>query len=349
MAKLWVPLIVVGLLIGLVVFTGADYYQISDVESLNHPIAKPQRLIATKSKFQIVTEVNQVAFTIHKLERILGKTGAQGYKIYTAKETEQLIKQYQILSVLLHYLNWGDYKTSVSQWEGYSFISENNKPYERDQIVRIMNELAYSKVPQSFVANLRIFLLPYVIPEVSGLGGNDYILLSARAIAEDLIDNQLSVTLYHEIGHHINFIYMTKDTLQGQKLWSKYLRIRGGTWHGPGNVNTKAWGESSEETFAEDFRMLFGKDQPFFGDLALGDPRSDSLGIKDEKQFMINLVTKKAKHNYRSPWIPEQGLWFWQIQEQLLISLWIFVGVGILAVNDLKKLRSPKPNTSFNS
>jgi hypothetical protein len=206
--------------------------------------------------------------------------------------------------------------------------------------MKIMDELAHNEVPRQFVANLQIYLLPYVIPGVSGLGGNGYILLSAQAIADSLIDNQLSVTLYHEIGHHINFSYMAKNTVQGIKLWSNYLQIKGGTWHDPGKVNTKAWGESSEETFAEDFRMLFGKDQPYFGDLTMGDPRNDSLKAKSEKRFMVNLVKKKANHNYSSPWIPEEGLWFWQIQGQLLISIWVILGVGILTINYLKRFPS---------
>jgi hypothetical protein len=346
--RYWLSLIMVGLLVGLIGVTEADGYPNQEPAVLARPAAEFQHSIVTKSKYQIVAEVNRTINEIHRLEKTLGKIGPQGYKVYTAKDTKQLFTRYQILSLLLNYLNRGDFKIDVSQWEGYSFIAKDSKPYKTAQIVRVMDELADSKAPRAFVADLKIFLLPYRIPGVSGLGGNGYIFLGAQAAAEDLIADQLAVTLYHEIGHHINFNFMPKGTVQGDKLWTIFLSLRGGTWHGPGSVNTKAWSESSEETFAEDFRMLFGKNQPFFGDLTLGDPRADWHRAEKEKQFIQSLATMKTENYYHSPWITEPGLRFWQLQRQLLTGLWIFVGAGIMAVNGLENRRRFKPDTHFN-
>ncbi|HBF36021.1 MAG TPA: hypothetical protein DDW50_01730, partial [Firmicutes bacterium] len=173
---------------------------------------------------------------------------------------------------------------------------------------------------------------PYAIPNVSGLGGPGYILLSAQNRKDVLIDNQLQVTVYHEIGHHVNFTFMPKENSRGAKFWKKFLQIRGGHWRGPGAVNTKAWGSSSEETFAEDFRMLFGKNQPYFGDLALGDPRFNSSKAIAERKFLINLQNEKPKIAYQSPWIAEEGLRFWQNQGPVLMGSWLLLGLIIVLV-----------------
>jgi hypothetical protein len=337
MTKIWLSLLV--LLIGLVTITEADIYPMLDIKPLILGTNQAQSGITMKSKAQLVNEVNQTVFGIHKLEMSQRKTGLQGYKVYTSAESEQLIGRYQKLTTLLHYLNWGNFKSERNQWEGYSLSLVDNISYERGQILQVMSELMQSKVPPAFVAGLKIYLLPYAIPGVSGLGGPGYILLSAQTAKANLIPNQLPVTLYHEIGHHVNFTFMPKGTPQGEERWTKFLQIRGGNWHGPGVVNTTAWGESSEETFAEDFRMLFGKAQPYFGDLALGDPRVNLVKAKNEKRFMINLALSmlKFKQKDQSPWIPERGLlYFWQRQGEFLIGAWLFLGVGILAVNYLR-------------
>jgi hypothetical protein len=349
MKKLRVTFVMVGLLMGLVAMNITTIYQFIGMKLVKTTPIALQRRVVTESKAELVTEVNQTVLKIASLEKILGKTELQGYKVYTAQETKQLISLYQNLEIGLNYLNYGDLKMNLKQWEGYPLASQVNKPYRPDQIVKVMNDLAQCEVPGSFVTDLKIYLLPYVIPDVSGLGGPGYVILSAQAATADLIENQLPVTLYHEIGHHVNFSFMAKTTARGEKLWAQFLRIRGGTWHGPGSVNTKAWGESSEETFAEDFRMLFGKNQPYFGDLALGDPRVDSKKARNEIQFIKNLATEKNKTHYQSPWIPNEGLIFWQYQGILLIGLWMSLGIGILTCNGLLSFQVRKRSHSINS
>ncbi|HBE77879.1 MAG TPA: hypothetical protein DDW65_08860 [Firmicutes bacterium] len=325
MKKIWASLIMVGLLMGLITLT------ITNRSVMKTGYDQPG--VAVKSKAQLVMELNRTLAMIRGLENTLGRTGPQGYKVYAPQETGQLLKGYQELTLLVDYLNRGVWKTDdLNQWEGYPLVSGANKPYHYAQVFKSMNDLIAEKVPFKFIAHLKIYLLPDVIPGVSGLGGSGYILLSAQDLKADLIGNQLPVTLYHEIGHHVNFTFMAKDNGRGEKLWAQFLRIRGGTWHGPGSVNTKAWGESSEETFAEDFRMLFGKDQPYFGDLALGDPRVDPHNGTKEKQFIRALAAEKDQTRYCSPWIPEGDLLFWQNQGPLLMGGWLFLSLLILSV-----------------
>ncbi len=341
MRKNWVFLIVVGLIISLMIMViiKNNSYSSLNPSVMKIVMTKQNDWMKVKSKFQLVFLMNQYVKQIHDLERNFGKTGRQGYKIYTSTESQQLYEYYQSLASLLDYLNHGNADSAKNQWEGYQFSKDANTPYRQEQVIRVLAELNHNKVPKAFLKGLSIYILPYTIPGVSGLGGPGYILLSAQNIHETLIDNQLSVTLYHEIGHHVNFTFMPKDNHQGDALWAEFLKIRGGTWHGPGDVNTGVWGISSEETFAEDFRMLFGNNQPYFGDLALGDPRIDSRKTAREKIFLINLKNEKIKNGYRSPWIVEEGLFFWQNQNLVLFVGWSLLGLSILFI---RKYRNPR-------
>lgn len=341
MRKNGVFLIVVGLIISLMIMIIIKNNSYSSLNSsvMKTVLTKQNDWMKVKSKAQLVLAMNQYIKQIRDLERNLGKTGQPGYKIYTSTESQQLFEYYQSLASLLDYLNHGNADSVKNQWEGYPFSKDANAPYRREQVIRVLTELNHHKVPKAFLKGLNIYILPYAIPGVSGLGGPGYILLSAQNIHETLIDNQLSVTLYHEIGHHVNFTFMPKDNRQGDALWAEFLKIRGGAWHGPGDVNTGAWGASSEETFAEDFRMLFGNNQLYFGDLALGDPRTDPKRAAREKNFLINLENEKIKNGYRSPWIVEERLAFWQNQNLMLLVGWSLLGLSIFFI---RKYRNPR-------
>ncbi len=347
MRKNGVVLIVVGLIISLmimiIIIKNSSYSSLNP--SVMKTVSKKQNdWMKVKSKAQLVLLMNRYIKQIHDLERNLGKTGQPGYKIYTSIESQQLFEYYQSVASLLDYLNYGKTDSAKNQWEGYPFSKHANAPYRREQVIRVLTELNHHKVPKAFLKGLNIYILPYAIPGVSGLGGPGYILLSAQNIHETLIDNQISVTLYHEIGHHVNFTFMPKDNRQGDTLWAEFLKIRGGVWHGPGEVNTGDWGASSEETFAEDFRMLFGNNQPYFGDLALGDPRTDPRKAAREKKFLINLENEKIKNGYRSPWIVEEKLFFWQNQNLMLFVGWSVLGLSMFFI---RKYRNPRNGYSF--
>lgn len=283
---------------------------------------------ATESKSRIVAEIRQLSREVAAKEEQMGQAGPEGYKVYSPRESAELFGLYQGIATRLDYLNHGWVTEEPVQWEGYTFDTGNNVPFTTTGVQQAIASLAPAKLPPVFLKKLRIFLLPYSIPEVSGLGGAGYLMLSARPVGLDLIDNQLTVTLYHEIGHHVHMQFMPENTAEGRGLWLEYLKILGGTWHGPGKVNTAAWSNSSEENFAEDFRMLFGNDQPYFGDMALGDPRVHPREATALKTFIKNLGRERIDPAYQSPWIPQDNWFFWQYQTELIAGLWMILVIG---------------------
>lgn len=286
---------------------GLFYY-----ESRPNPVTNTENL-QQQNEFRLLNKVeiqNQVRFLSKQIvsaEQKLGYTAIQGYKIYSAKETTELLQLYQAIGLRLHYLDYGNCNFNLKQWNGDLFAKTKSQPYNITQVNQILSELA-GKIPGSLLKQLKIFLLPYPIKDIAGLGGAGYDLISAYPVSETLAqaNDDLKVTLVHEIGHHIHLSFMPENSVRGKELWNQYLKICGSKWHGPGAVNTKAWSNSSEETFAEYFRMLFGgKEQPFFGDITLGDPRINPHKAERLRQFVKNLAGEKSKVKYSSPWLPD--------------------------------------------
>lgn len=300
---------------------------------------QPQSDFRLLSKAAIQNQIRFLVKRIESSEKNLGYTGIKGAKIYSAKETDVLLRLYQAINWRLDYLNNGYCNFNLKQWDGYDFDQAGVRPYNLVQVNQILFELA-SRVPPALLRQLKIFLLPYSIKDVAGLGGAGYDLISAYPASESSAQavEALRVTLVHEIGHHIHLSFMPENSRRGRARWNQFLKICGGTWHGPGQVNTKAWNDSSEETFAEYFRMLFGgKNQPFFGDITLGDPRTNPDKAKKLIQFVKNLAGEKSKVKYRSPWLPDDGLTFWEIQNQLLFGFWLCSTIFI--TNGLKMVK----------
>jgi hypothetical protein len=281
------------------------------------------------SKAETVAEINRLIIQVNQLEKESGFSGKEGYLVYSPRITAQLFSIYQGLYFRLHYLNMGDTHVDSGQWEGYPFDKINVQSYSVNDVSvndvsEVIEELSKNGVPRPLLNQFHIFLLPDSIPEISGLGGAGFAMISA--VAEPLTD-QLKVTLDHEIGHHIHLSFMPEDSMDGKINWNKYLTLRGGGWHGPGKVNTMDWNNSSEETFAEDFRMLFGKDQPYYGDITLGDPRVNLQQADNLKTFIRELGDGRTKEKYRSPWIPSgMGFDFWRAQGVLIPLIWIVIG-----------------------
>jgi hypothetical protein len=284
---------------------------------------------ASLSRQEIVSEIDGLTRKVAELEKTTGQVEPEGYRLYSSRETAQFIELYQAIQLRLHYLSTGNLDVNLGQWEGYQFSSAKTGSFTNNEIEKAVAELQKkAKLPGVFFNRYAIYQLPFVIPDVSGLGGADFTLLSARPAAEDVSDSQLRVTLYHEIGHHVHLKYMPASTGDGKNLWEEYLRIRGGTWHGPGQVNTSNWSNSSEETFAEDFRMLFGPEQPYYGDIALGDPRVHSNQAQDLRKFMLGLASGKTGLKTDSPWIPQGEISFWEWQGRIIFFLWCLTGIG---------------------
>ncbi len=314
MKQFWrqaIPFIVIGLFVALSLWQPAS------------PVA------AVTSKAKIVAQLNHLVKEIKQAEQTDGESGPAGIKIYNQQTTTVLFEKYQSIRAKLDYLNSGQTVNAAADWAGYSFNGAAPN-FTTTQVQQALAEFVPG-LPSKFFNDLHLFLLPEAIPDVGGLGGPGYVLLSGQTDPQYLTDAALRITLYHEIGHHVHLSYMpTMPVLPALSAqWDAYLKLRGGSWHGAGTVNTQAWSNSSEETFAEDFRMLFGKDQPFLGDIRLGDPRTQPRQAQAVKQFILQLATKKPAVGYRSPWLPEE-LAFWQLQPQFIAGLWLLLGLGLV-------------------
>lgn len=294
--------------------------------------------MSLESKAKIVRQMEVIKREIKSFEKDNGKPGTAGFKVYSAEETAILLNYYQELRIDLEYLNRGR-TTTIKDWEGYTLDKKGKAAYGKEEAFQILTELFKTKLPSAFLSDFRVYLLPSGIPEISGLGGAGFAIISAPEVKEKSTE-QLRVTLLHELGHHLHSQFMPLQNPKSNSLWSTYLRIRGGEWKGPGKVNTAAWSDSSEETFAEDFRMLFGKSQPYYGDISLGDPRANPKTASKLKKFMLSLKSQPVSESYKSPWIPE-GLQFW-----LDSQIYILIGWSVIAIGMFIILSSAKPKNN---
>ena len=223
--------------------------------------------------------------------------------------------------------------TNGYPWEklfGYTLYPENPENYP--DLHRAVKTLQSLPLNAKAFDGYSLYLLPFSMGEASGYGGNGYSFLAAEPNGVQLIPEQLEVTLVHEFGHHLHFRYMDRDTDSGRSLWDEYLQLRGISWHGPGEVNTTSWSASSEETFAEDFRVWVGgtiTGNGYFQDLVHKEP--DSRRGKELTKFFLGL-TEYRSTPAQDPWVIKgragaQWLYAW-----LLISI-VGLGIGVLLYN----------------
>ena len=76
---------------------------------------------------------------------------------------------------------------------------------------RVRASLDSLALPDDIFRGYRVFLLPFVMGEVSGQGGPGFTFLAAEPRREQLIPNQLEVTLVHEFGHYLHLAGMPRE------------------------------------------------------------------------------------------------------------------------------------------
>lgn len=282
--------------------------------------------LSTYSKAEIVKELKTIKKQIGQFEKINGQSDAAGFKVYSPQETAVLLNYYKKLRSGLEYLNRGVI-TDIKDWEGYFWSEKERTYYKSEEALQVLKELKESHLPPEILAGFRVYLLPIGIPEVSGLGGTGFAMVSAPE-NDDKSFEQLRVTLLHELGHHVHSKFMPSMAGLPSPLWGEYLRIRDGKWHNAGDVNTAAWNDSSEETFAEDFRLLFGKNQYYYGDISLGDPRDNPETAMRVRRFILDLINQKKIGKVRSPWAPK-GLKFWLNSQYYIFLGWTIIIGGL--------------------
>ncbi|HPO96741.1 MAG TPA: hypothetical protein PLZ08_02145 [Bacillota bacterium] len=284
------------------------------------------------SRHQIVKSLQETASELKRLEATMGFNTIAGIKVYSETESQRLWSKYLTVQEQLQILKSGKLIAPQHELKGYLLDDSNEGvKFEPAQVQSILAKLL-PELPKQTLRNYRIFLMPYQASGVSGVGGTGFSIIFALPSFVEPDVKDLEVTLLHEIGHHIHMTYMPETTKKGRLLWEQYHQIRGGSWQGPGKANSEAWNQSSEETFAEDFRMLFGAEQPFYNDIVLGDPRQNPEIAAQLKDFIWGLLQTNQVGSYRSPWI-DQAVNVWLLQSQIITMLWLILLVLIVYSN----------------
>lgn len=172
-------------------------------------------------------------------------------------------------------------------------------------VAQAIETLQEIRLPDRFFNDYRVYLLPYSLGEIGGEGGNGYSFISAEPAATDLIDDHVFVTLTHEFGHHLELRYLGGSYQDNPGLWDEYMAIRKiPGWRNDGEVQTRDWSLSPEETFAEDVRVLFGSKRAVadFYDSAYTDPRSDPGMRQAVEKFILSLGESGPGWPVEDPW-----------------------------------------------
>lgn len=214
---------------------------------------------------------------------------------------------------------------------------------------RVRDTLTKLPIPSSAMRGYRVYLLPFSLGPISGLGGPGFALLAADPPDERLIPNQLEVTLVHEFGHHLHLSGMPWNTAAGRSRWDAYLRLRGLSWREDGRVNTAAWAGSPEENFAEDFRLLFGRTPANEAPPATngGDPREERALSAGLRALMRGVASRVTPSTHPAPWPEEADVAPLGAAVKQPLS-WFFAAAGSLALvllwlrKDVKKAILPQ-------
>jgi len=331
MRRIILLILMIGVVIGaLYRFSGATGKTVRDSSG---------KETAYQSKAAMVDEINRQLVKIRRIEQDSGET-VMGCRVYSPSETAALLNLYQAVKWRLDLLNRGKAASRSDTWNDYQLERGTNLVAYQPQAVEPVLTALKGRVPEQVLAGYHIYLSPDAVSGVSGSGGAGYSIIYALPEQYQPDEDSLRVTLYHELGHHLHFSYIPESINGGGALWREYHQIRGGSWTGAGQANTAAWGKSSEETFAEDFRILFGDNQPYFNDLALGDPRAKPEKAARLRSFMLKLMGGAKVKTYVSPWIPKEGLSFWLRQAEFIELQWLLLAVLLGGASRLTDRRS---------
>lgn len=196
------------------------------------------------------------------------------------------------LNAIVHRWDRAQSDTDLTHLRGYPILLDGAvDAVDPDEVLRIIDEL---RLPASVFEGYRIVLLPFALERTAGLGAEGEAIIGAAPATGATNPHRTAYTLLHELGHHIHFTYMD-NARNGDHLWDEYMKLRGiEEWIASGSVGTQAWFHSAQETFAEDFRILFGprevRDIPH--GTAFGDPRNLPDGGEAVRTFILDLISK---------------------------------------------------------
>ncbi|HEX2952659.1 MAG TPA: hypothetical protein VHR47_01585 [Bacillota bacterium] len=275
----------------------------NSVQGLRQWYLKDQAYLRKTVGLNHKNEVGQLQKLLINLENHPDYRDSSGFMVYNPIKTGRI---HLLAAAIAARKNPGK-KYSYDELLGHHLTDEEPDQYPDPQ--RVIRLLKAIPMPKRAFEGFKVYLLPYSMGDANGYGGNGYAFLAAAPAGEALIANQIEVTLAHELGHHLHFRFMNRSTVSGRKLWATYLKIRDIPWKNGGEAGSKAWTFSSEEVFAEDFRVWEGEKavgSGYFGDLAYPNP-TNTEGEKLREFFRslpANPMTKEE-----NPWSDgeEQG------------------------------------------
>lgn len=179
---------------------------------------------------------------------------------------------------------------ALAAFRGYSVVrGQAVLPVDPAEVQRILAEV---EVPVNVLGGFRIVLLPFGLDGTAGLGTEGELMLGAAPTDTGVsMQHRTAYTLLHELGHHVHYKYLD-DSPRSRHLWQAYMELRGiREWVPSGKVGTAAWQSSARETFAEDFRVLFGPEEARFipHGTKYGDPRALPDGGAAIREFILSL------------------------------------------------------------
>ena len=224
---------------------------------------------------------------------------ALGFHVYDVQATGWLHVLYKAAAVRENLLSF-HLDRRVIEEASISELSDGTPLYEASseklpEVDEIVETLEGMTLPPMVFHDYRVYILPFSMGEISGLGAKGYMILGAPSVDCEVIENQTAFTVAHELGHHIHMTFLGTTYEDNPNGWDEYMKVRGiPTWSAGGDVNSKDWFESTEETFAEDIRVLFGTQEAASEPhrTIYQDPRSDPV-ISENLRL---LLTNKPKH-----------------------------------------------------
>lgn len=241
----------------------------------------------------------EIRFLEHKINGIQDNPTythpALGFHVYDADATGWLHVLYKAVnirrSILASHLD-----VSVADGADINKLSDGTPLYETvsgnvpevQEIAETLDEMS-AALPPAIFRDYKVYILPFSMGEISGLGSKGHMLLGTAPVNREIAETQTAFTVAHELGHHIHMTFLGATYEENPKGWDEYMRIRGiPAWTAGGDVNTQTWFRSTEETFAEDVRVLFGTPQAASEPhgTAYEDPRRDPVVAQRLRVFI---------------------------------------------------------------
>ena len=250
---------------------------------------------------------------VREASRTLAATGGwtdprRGYLIYSPLVTLDLFlldRADRMYSAALTAREAGDIPTvdELFRLGGVPLTLTNAEKYPAaDRVRGALDSLA---LPKNVFQGYRVFLLPFAMGDVSGQGGPGYTFLAAEPRQEQLHPQPAG----GNPGARVRTLLASRrhapgDARRPESLADFTSPCGGIRWREDGRVKTADWARSPEETFAEDFRLLFGAEPAERESAATlaGDPRQDRTMAARLRRFMTNVAAGTKSGSNSAPW-----------------------------------------------